>query len=50
MPVAVNCCVVFSDKEGLFGVTEMDTRAAGPTLKVSCPVTDPKVAEIVVAP
>ena len=34
VPVAVNCCVVPFGIDGFAGVTAIDTRVAGPTVKV----------------
>jgi hypothetical protein len=48
--VAVNCCEVPSAIEALPGVTVIEVRTAPVTVKVSVPVTDTKVAEIVTAP
>jgi hypothetical protein len=50
VPVAVNCCEVPSAIEALPGVTVIEVRTAPVTVKVSVPVTDTKVAEIVTAP
>ena len=42
--MAVNCCVVPFAIEGFAGVTAIDTRTAGPTVKVVLPDTSPKEA------
>lgn len=47
VPVAVNCCVVPLAREGLAGVTAMDTRVAGLTVKVVVPETAPAAVETV---
>ena len=50
MPVAMNCCVVPSGIEGIAGVTAMETRTAGETIKVAEPEIAPTVAVIPVLP
>ena len=50
VPVAVNCCIRPSVIEGLVGVTAIDTRVAGLTVRTVEPAIDPEVAEIVVLP
>ena len=46
----MNCCVVPGGIDGFAGVTAIDTRTAGPTVKLVPPVTPPEEALIVVAP
>ena len=50
MPVAVNCCELPNVSDAPAGVTAMDTRAAGVTVRVAVPDTELDVAVIVVAP
>lgn len=50
MPVAVNCWFVPDAIEALAGVTAMDTRAAGMTVRVVEPLTVPELAAMVVVP
>lgn len=50
VPVAVNCCTVPSATEVLLGVTAIEVNAAAVTVRLSVPVIDPKVAEIVTDP
>ena len=49
-PVAVNCSVVPAAIEGFVGVTLIETRAVGVTVRVVEPVMEFKVAAIVVMP
>lgn len=49
-PVALNCAVFPSAKDGEEGEMDIDTRAAGRTLKLVLPVTEPEVALIVTVP
>ena len=49
-PVAVSCTFVPSAIEGLAGVTEMETRAGAPTVRVVEPDTAPCAARIVAVP
>lgn len=49
-PTAVNCCVVPSAMDGVAGLTEMEMRCAGTTVKVIASVNEPTVAVIVVEP
>jgi hypothetical protein len=44
VPVAANCCVVPSGMEGIAGVTAIETRAAGVTVRVVDPLTVADVA------
>src|SRR6266702_6854264 len=46
VPVAASCCVVPLAIDGFAGVTAIDTRVAGPTVRVVLPVTAPNVALI----
>ena len=48
--MAVNCCVVPTAIEGLAGITAMETSTGAVTVSVVEPLTDPKVATIVVLP
>lgn len=48
--MAVNCCEVPTAMLGLVGVTEMDTRVAGVTVRLVEPDMLPDVALIVVVP
>lgn len=50
MPVAVNCCCVPGAKEGLAGVTVIESRLAGTTVIVEESVNAPTVAVMVVVP
>jgi hypothetical protein len=50
VPVAVNVCIVPSATEGIGGVTAIDISAAGLTVRVVDPVTDPLVAETFAVP
>lgn len=50
VPNAVNCCFVPSATEALPGDTVSETSAAGVTVRVLEPVTDPEVAVIAVCP
>jgi hypothetical protein len=47
VPVAVNCCVVPSGMEGLWGATASETRMAGVTVTTADPETAPEDAETV---
>ena len=50
VPVAVNCCVVPAGIEGIAGVTAMETRVAGVTVRLVDPTIDPEVAVTLVVP
>jgi hypothetical protein len=50
VPVAVNCCVVPFEIDGLAGVTAIVTRVAEPTVSTVDPDTDPEVALITLVP
>jgi len=50
VPVAVNCLVVPNDIEGTAGVTLIEIKVAGVTVRAVEPMVDPKVAVIVVCP
>ena len=50
VPVAVNCLVPVLRTVALLGVTAIETSCAAVTSSDVCPVTEPNVAEIVVAP
>ena len=50
LPSALNCCDVPNAIDGLAGVTEIETRTAGWTVKTVEPAIEPKVAVIVVEP
>ena len=50
VPNAVNCCFVPSATEALPGDTASETSAAGVTVRVLEPVTDPEVAVTAVCP
>jgi hypothetical protein len=50
LPVAVNCCVVPMRIEELAGVTEIESKAAGETVRFVWPDTLPSAASIVVLP
>ena len=50
VPSAVNCCFVPSANEALPGDTVNETSAAGVTVSVLEPVTEPEVAAIAVCP
>ena len=50
VPVAVNCCVVPSAIEAVWGVTAIETRVAVVTVNTVLPLTDPDVAVIVAVP
>ena len=50
VPVAVNCCVVFSAIEGRAGVTAIETRVAVVTVSTVDPVTPLEIALIVAVP
>ncbi len=50
VPVAVNCWVVPNATEGLPGVTAIEVSAAAVTVRLSVPVTEPKLAEMVTDP
>lgn len=49
-PVAVNWVLFPSANDGSAGVREIDTSAAGSTVKFVLPVTEPTVAEMVTVP
>ena len=49
-PTAMNCCVVPSAIDGVAGLTEIEMRCAGTTVKVIVSVNEPAVAVIVVEP
>ena len=46
----MNCWVVPREIDGLAGVTAIETRAAAPTVSVAEPLTEPRVAVMVVCP
>ena len=46
----MNCCVRPTASEGVAGVTAIETSAAGVTVSVAVPETDPEVAVIVEVP
>ena len=48
--MAVNCCVVPAETDGLAGVTAMETRVGAVTVKTVDPVIVPEVAVIVEVP
>ena len=48
--MAVNCCAVPSAIEADCGLTAMETKIAGVTVKVAVPFTAPEAALIVVVP
>lgn len=50
VPVAVNCCVTPWGREGMAGVTAIETRAAEVTVAVAEPVIEAEAAVIVVLP
>ena len=50
VPVAVSCCVVPLAIVGFAGVTEIETRTAGLTVRVVLPLTEPEVALICEVP
>src|SRR6478672_7568316 len=50
VPVAVNCCVVPAEIDGLAGMTEIETRAAAVTVRFVLPETEPEAAVIVATP
>ena len=50
VPVAVNCFALPNGIEGTAGVTLIETRVAGVTVKTVEPTIDPRVAVIVVCP
>ena len=50
VPVAVNCCVVPSEIDGLAGVTAIETNAAAVTVNVVLPAIEPEVAVILAEP
>jgi hypothetical protein len=50
VPMAVNCNVFPNVIEGLTGVRAMETKTGGMTVSVAEPLTEPKLAVIVVAP
>ena len=50
MPVTVNCCEEPNVSDGPAGVTAIDTRAAGVTVRVAVPDTEFDVAVMVVVP
>jgi hypothetical protein len=50
VPVAVNCLVLPNDIEGTAGVTLIETKVAGVTVRGVEPMIDPRVAVIVVCP
>ncbi len=50
VPSTVNCCFVPSATDVLVGETTSDTRAAGVTVSVLEPVTEPDAAETTVCP
>lgn len=50
VPSTVNCCLVPSATDALPGVTASALRAAGVTVSVVEPVTEPEVAETIVCP
>jgi hypothetical protein len=50
VPVAVNCWVPPFETVGFAGVTAIDTRVAGVTVRVVLPLTPPELAWIVVEP
>ena len=46
----MNCCDVPKAIDGLAGVTEIETRTAGSTVKIVEPFIEPEVAVMVVDP
>ena len=50
VPVAVNCCVLPAPKEAFAGVTAIETRVGGVTVRPVVPLTVPKVPWIEVFP
>jgi hypothetical protein len=50
VPVAVNCSVVPSAKDGFKGVTAIDTSTGCPTVRVAEAVMEPEVAVMVAVP
>src|SRR5215472_14091658 len=50
VPVALKASGSGSGRLGIVGVTEMEARVAGVTVRVACPEVVPSVAEIVVLP
>ena len=50
MPVAVNCWFVPDEIDGFAGVTVMETKPAGITVRVVDPLTAPELAVTVVVP
>jgi hypothetical protein len=50
VPVAVNCLVLPNDIEGPAGVTLIETKLAGLTVRAVEPMIGPRVAVIVVCP
>lgn len=46
----MNCWVVPSGMEGFAGLTVMDVSTAAVTVKLSVPVTEPELAEMVIVP
>src|SRR5256885_6546003 len=46
VPMAVNCCVVPSEIDGLAGVTAIETNAAAVTVNVVLPAIEPEVAGV----
>lgn len=50
MPIAVNCCVSPTGRDGLVGVTAIETKAAAETVKLVWSDTVPNVAATVVIP
>ena len=50
MPVAINCCFVPLALAGLVGVTEIELKVAGVTVRAALPETAFREAEIVVEP
>lgn len=50
VPVAFNACVVPSAKDGLAGVTAIETSAGAPTVRLVEPAIEPELAVIDVDP